>query len=106
MQIVNIILVTILVLAIIMPFIFIPIVLIYNYKINSIQARLEGKVTERTVQVFIVWFTFGPLMKSEPRWKRLIETFKRVNNSKDVSDETKKRLYEVYKNRGCNPLAK
>lgn len=106
MQIINVILVIFLALVLISPIIFIPIALLYNFQIDRIQKRLEKKTNERNAQVFLAWFIFGPLFKSEKRWIRLVGTFNRIYNCKDIKEETKNKLLNVYKDKGCNPLLK
>lgn len=86
-----------------LPFIMVPISLLYNYKINKLQKKIREEVNERNVQTFTAWFIFGPLFKSKDIWDRLIETFNIVDDDSNIRDETKEKLYNAYKNRGCNP---
>ena len=90
MEIIKKILLIALIIIFFLPFIMVPISLLYNYKINRLQT-------------FTAWFIFGPLFKSEDIWNRLIETFNIINDNPNIRDESKEKLYNAYKNRGCNP---
>lgn len=103
MEIMKRVLLIILVIIFFLPFIMVPISLLYNYKINRLQKKIREEVNERNVQTFTAWFIFGPLFKSESIWNRLIETFDIIDDNPDIRDETKEKLYNAYKNRGCNP---
>ena len=107
MELVNKILVAFLALAVIIPVaiivVFVPIVILYNWKLKRLQDKIKIEVNERNVQTFTAWFLFGPLLKNDARWKKLIETFNIVNNNKEIRNETKEKLYYAYKNRNCNP---
>ena len=103
MNIINIILVCFLGVAIILPIILIPIAILYNFNITRLLKKVQKDTNERTVQTFMVWFMFGPLFNYGKMWNALISTFKVVDKSENVSKETKDKLFEVYKRKGCNP---
>ena len=103
MNIINIILVCFLGLAIIIPIIFIPIAILYNFNITRLLKKVQKDTNERTVQTFMVWFMFGPLFNYGKMWNNLIETFKLIDKSDNISKETKDKLFDVYKRKGCNP---
>ena len=103
MEIIKKILLIALIIIFFLPFIMVPISLLYNYKINRLQKKIREEVNERNVQTFTAWFIFGPLFKSEDSWNRLIETFNIINDNPNIRDESKEKLYNAYKNRGCNP---
>ena len=103
MNIINIILVCILGAAFLFPIILIPIVILYNFNITRLQKKVRDDTNERTVQTFMAWFIFGPLLNYQKMWKNLIGTFKIIDTSENVSKQTKDKLFEVYLKKGCNP---
>lgn len=89
--------------AFILPIVLIPIVILYNFNITRLQKNVRKSTNERTVQTFMVWFMFGPLLNHEKMWKDLIGTFKIIDKCENVSQQTKDKLFDVYKRKGCNP---
>lgn len=101
-NIVNTILVAFLILAVISPFIIIPIVLCYNSYIKKYQRSVNNNLNEKEVRAFIRILRVGPLLKYDKKWELLIETFNKVNKSKNISFESKKELLNILTKKGCN----
>lgn len=86
-----------------LPFIMVPISLIYNWNLNRLQNKVRKDVNDRNAMAFAKWFRFGPLFKAVSIWDRLIETYTIINSNKSVSKDTKDILYDIYIARKCNP---
>ena len=86
-----------------LPFIMVPISLIYNWNLNRLQNKVREEISDRNAIAFAKWFRFGPLFKTASIWDRLIETYNIINSNKDISKETKDILYDIYVGRKFNP---
>jgi len=98
---INQILVFFLIVAMVSPFILFPFVLCYNSIVKKYQIRVERNINERTVRDFVRILKFGPLLKYEKKFDLLIETFYKINKSKNISIENKKELYNILIKKGC-----
>lgn len=100
-ELINIILVSILIIALVLPFIFIPVIIIYNSIVKRYELRVNIDINEKNVKAFIRVLSFGPMLKHDKKWEALSKTFYSVNKSDQVSTDSKNKLFDILIKKGC-----
>lgn len=102
MEFFNRILVLFLLAAIIAPIIIIPIILIYNSRVNRRRFKMEFDPCDESVKKFISVLKWGPLTKYDKKWEVFTQTFNVISKDGNINYSLKKELYDVLIKRGCN----